>query len=531
MIDQAPIPPITAASAGVVKQAYGAGDYSRAAALITMLRLHWFIRSRWVFLGIAVIALLLERMYYPHAPRPLAGLVLTLTALGLCNVGWMICSHFIFLRYQETATGGPHRPVEIFANAQVALDLLLLTFILRFTGGIESPLALFYLFHITTTALLLRPWQACLQSLWAMLLYAVLAIGELHGWIVPHYDFLPRYSAGLYENTRYASASILVVGGGIAGALFITLQIAKRMQKREDALKLANEALDRSQRAIHDLQARRSRFMQLAAHQLKSPLAAIQTMTELIRGAVIPPEAVVGTCEKIINRCRDGIAQVTELLTLARVQEADPRRHAHSIADVRHVLQKLFERYHPIACEKRIDFTCGMPSDGNIYVLVDQQDLADCVGNLIENAIKYTPKDGRISVVFTIEADPKKVQSERVLISVSDTGIGINPELLISNDGELGHAPVFDAFRRGNNAITAGIPGSGLGLSIVREVVEQAGGQIHVTTAPNQGSTFSVCFPARRGTTFPLSVRDTRAIEVNSRDCIVTDSETERSSQ
>ena len=512
MLENDKLSPITAVTAGVVKLAYGAGDYSRAAGLITMLRLHWFIRLRWVFWGVTIIALLAERLLYPDTPRPLIGLIVTLAALGVINVGWMVCSHFLFQRYQETATGGPNRPVELFANAQVAVDLFLLTCILRFTGGAESPLTLFYLFHITTTALLLRRWQARIQSFWALLLYAGLALGEWSGWITPHHSFLPQYPDELYNKPEYILAAVLVLAGGIAGALFITHQIAVRMQKREEALRQANEALQQSQRAIRDLQARRSRFMQLAAHQLKSPLAVIQTLTELIRGEVVPPEAVPGTCDKIIHRCRDGIAQVTELLTLARVQEADPKRHAHSAADMRHVVGKLVERYRPLAEEKKIEFTHEIPSTGELYVLVDQQDLADCLGNLIENALKYTPEAGRVRV--EISAEPSMSHAERVIFTVTDTGIGINPELLVSNDGESGTAPVFDAFRRGNNAITAGIPGTGLGLSIVREIVEQAGGKIRVSSIPNEGSTFIATFPTRRGTPKGMTVRDTRACEV-----------------
>ena len=506
------ITPITAATSEVVKDAYGAGDYSRAAALITMLRLHWFIRLRWVFWGITIIALILERQIYPDVPRPLTGLIVVLAAMGILNVFWMIGSHFLFQRYQETATGGPHRPVELFANAQVAFDLLLLTAILRYTGGVENPMALFYLFHITTTALLLRPWHARLQSLWAMLLYVFLAVGEWSGRLSPHYDFLPQYPVDLYHRTRYVLAAIMVVAGGIGGALYITLQIAVRMQKREHALRLANEALEKSERAIRDLQARRSRFMQLAAHQLKTPLAAIQTLTELIRGEVVPPPAVIGTCDKIIQRCRDGIAQVTELLTLARVQEADPRRHANSAADVRHVVQKLHERFMPIAEEKQIAFSCEIPSDGDLFAQVDQQDLGDCLGNLIENALKYTPGAGRVRV--EIGASPNPDNPEQVIFTVSDTGIGINPELLNSPSGETENAPVFDAFRRGNNAITAGIPGTGLGLSIVREIVEQAGGRIRVTSIPNEGSTFSASFPIHHGAAAETPRRDTRACEV-----------------
>jgi len=484
--------------ASVVNAAFGAGDHSRAAALLTMMRLHWFIRLRWAFLMVALAVLMIERLTFPDLQRPLLGLLIVLAVLGLVNLGWVALSHFAFRRFREEAAAGPRRYVELFANAQVAVDLLLLTCILRFTGGAENPMAIFYLFHMAITALLLQRWQAILQGVWALLLYAALVIGEWRAWLTPHYGFLPQCPANLHTEPGFVLVSLVVVGCGIFGTLYFTLQIARRLREREQALRDANEALQKSQIAIHDLQQRRSRFMQTAAHQLKSPLAAIQTLTELIRGNIIPPEAIRGTCDKIVQRCREGIGQVAELLALARVQEADPRRHERSEADARAVVSSLCERFRVVAQEKQVELTCRMPETGELRISIDPQDLSDCAGNLIDNAIRYTPGPG--SVTVTVSTEIAGGGPEEVSITVTDTGIGISPEILISKDGIPAHAPVFDAFRRGNNALTAGIPGTGLGLSIVREIVEQAGGRIDVTSSPNEGSTFTLIFPTRRAT-------------------------------
>lgn len=484
--------------ASVVNAAFGAGDHSRGAALMTMMRLHWFIRLRWAFLVVALVVLMIERLALPDLQRPLLGLIVVLAALGLVNFGWVALSHFVFRRFREEAADGPQRYVELFANAQVAVDLLLLTCILRFTGGAENPMAIFYLFHMAIVALLLQRWQAILNGIWALTLYAALAIGEWREWLAPHYEFLPQCPANLHTEPEFVFVSLVVVGCGIFGTLYFTLQIARRLQEREQALRDANEALQGSQIAIQDLQQRRSRFMQTAAHQLKSPLAAIQTLTELIRGNIIPPEAIRGTCDKIVQRCREGIGQVAELLALARVQEADPRRHERSEADVRAVVSSLCERFGVVATEKQVELTCHMPETGELLINIDPQDLSDCAGNLIDNAIRYTPGPG--SVTVTVSTETPASGPAKVSIAVTDTGIGISPEILISKDGNPAHAPVFDAFRRGNNALTAGIPGTGLGLSIVREIVEQAEGRIRASSSPNKGSTFTLTFPTRRAT-------------------------------
>jgi len=469
----------------------------RGALLAVMFRLRWFIRLRWGFVVVTTALLALEHVVWSDVRRP-AALVGLLVALAAVNLVWMLVSRALFESPRRIAVpadaGVPH--LAGFANAQVAVDLLLLTGILRYTGGVENPFAVFYLFHMAIVALVLVRWQAILQAAWALALYASLAIGEWQQWIVPHFDFLPWCPLGIYARPGYVLTALTAVASGIVGALYFNSWIGKHFRSQEGDLHRANAALQKAQLAIQDLQRRRSRFMQTAAHQLKSPLAVIQTLTDLIRSKVIPSDAVAGTCDKIIRRCQDGIAQVTELLTLARVQEADPARHRQSQTDVREVVAELCRRFRPLAEGKQIELVEWTPPAGDLYVSVDAHDLRDCLGNLIENAIKYTPGPGRVRIMVTAKEEAGRIES--IGIHVSDTGIGIDASLLQSADGDTGHEPIFDAFRRGANVITAVIPGTGLGLSIVREVVEQAGGRIRLESEEGQGTAFIVELPLNR---------------------------------
>jgi signal transduction histidine kinase len=484
----------------------------RSSELAIMLRLHWFIRLRWVFLAASVAVLMVERFVTPAATRPVE-LAVLLALLGVVNIIWTLWSKWLFERYQSTGAAlcGRICQIQLHANCQVAVDLLLLTGILRYTGGVESPLALFYLFHMAIVALILRPWQALLQGAWAATLYGGLAIGQYVGLFAPYSAFLPARPGPLHTDAVGVAVMVGVVACGVFGTLYFTLNIAQRLHMRELQLKRANAALQQSQQAIQDLQRRRSRFMQTAAHQLKSPLAVIQTLTDLIRTNIVPPEAIPGTCEKIVRRCRDGIQQVGELLTLARVQEADPTRYRSAEADVVAVIRDLFQRYRPIAENEQIDLVCRVPDGVRLAVSVDAQDLRDCIGNLIENAIKYTHGPGNVWISVIPKRKGERLES--VAISVTDTGIGVDPKLLRVDEDAPDHQPIFEAFRRGQNVIAASIAGSGLGLSIVREVVEQAGGHIHVASSPGRGSSFTVTLPAR-GTTGSFSTRSTRISQI-----------------
>ena len=488
-------------------------DNPRAVALVNLLRLHWFIRLRWLFFITAIALLAFEHFLLPDVVRPVE-LAALLVALGLANLAWTPISFYLFRDVQENVALIAARlpQLVLFTHAQVGVDLLLLTGILRYTGGAENPLAIFYLFHTAIVALVLKRWQAILQGAWALLLYAVMVVGEWQHWLTPHYGLLPGYATQNYADPRYVLSVLAVVALGVLGVLYFTLQIVNRLERRERDLQRTNVALQRSQQAIQDLQKRRSRFMQTAAHQLKTPLAVISTLGQLISTETAPREAIPGICEKIIRRCQEGITQVRELLTLARVQKTDPGRHRDSETDARAVVAELCNRFRPLAENKRISLLCRMPRKGRLTVRVDPQDLKDCIGNLIENAIKYTPAGGSVRV--TVSPKLPRQTREVVVINVTDTGMGIDPALLRPADGEVGHEAVFDSFRRGGNVTAAGIPGTGLGLSIVREVVEQVGGRIRVTSRPKQGSSFAVTFPAGIVRPDRLEVRSTQVSEI-----------------
>jgi signal transduction histidine kinase len=503
----------------------------RSAALVSLHQDHWFIRLRWAFVAVALAFLGLERFVTPSAVRP-TPLVVPILLLAIVNLVWMGIEDFL-LRQFRRADADDSRTIRLtvmFSNAQVAVDLTLLTVILRYTGGVENPMALFYLFHMSIGALLLRPSHAIVQGLWAMVLYSGLALGEYVGWIAPHRDFLPQFpSPGLYARGEYIAAMLVVMACGVFATLYFTLHITGRLMRREQELARAHRALTRSEAAIFDLQQRRARLLQIAAHQLKGPLACIDTLVSLIEERIVPEEAVPHTYARIRERCRDGIQQVTELLTLARVQNADPLRHRRASADVARTVREICRQYLPLAAAKGIELKHELPENADVSALIDPTDLADCLGNLVDNAIKYTTGPGHVSVTVSTAslglaeptsaagAEPERPDGEppwprgHVAITVTDTGMGLDPGTLRELADAQARSSIFDTFRRGNNALAAGISGTGIGLGIVREAVEQCGGRIYVQSRQGQGSSFTVTIPTRAPGVDEPAIRDTRA--------------------
>lgn len=207
------------------------------------------------------------------------------------------------------------------------------------------------------------------------------------------------------------------------------------------------------------------RFIADAAHELRSPMTALSLQAERLADAEMSDNAHqrLSTLRKGIER---GRALLDQLLSLARAQSAAaaPR---HEVP-VRQVFRNVLESLMPLADAKGIDI--GVDSELDAKVLVDEADLFAIVKNLVDNAIRYTPRGGKIDL--TVQA-----AGQRVILQVSDSGPGIAPEE---------RHRVFDPFHRipGNDEI-----GSGLGLSIVRTIADRIGAEIVLDYADGRNRT------------------------------------------
>ncbi len=451
--------------------------------------LRWLISLRWLFVAAAVTALLCERSMRSGTAeaRPMA-LWLVVFALAGVNLGWTVLVRWISREPPLIWRGG----WRLLPDAQIAVDLLGLTLILRYAGGVDSPLAIFYVFHMAISALLLPQWRAIAEGAWAALLFAGMAAGDGFGWLQPRFPFdllSPRPES--HDQAGHLVAMVAIATCGIIGTLYFTLHIAGWLRARERELAETNAALRRSQQAVAGLHARRARFMQTAAHQLKGPLATIQTLAGIVRDGLPVGSAEASTCDRIVRRCREAIHQVDELLTLARVRDADPARHRGAVADVAEVVRSVCRSYEAVAHAGRVELKFEAGPDRNLRARVQATDLRDCVANVVENAIKYTRPEGWVSV--RVEPGGTGKPGEWVAVQVTDSGMGMEPAEIEALTGPRGSD--FDDFRRGSNAVAAGISGTGLGLTIVREVLEKCGGRMSVSSQPGRGTGFTLLLP------------------------------------
>ena len=230
---------------------------------------------------------------------------------------------------------------------------------------------------------------------------------------------------------------------------------------------------------LKEINQRKSDFVSMVAHEIRSPMNSVMAQIKVIQdglaGDVTQKQSeILGRASEKINGL---VALSSELLNMAS-REAGLVALEKTECDMAEVLKDQVDFHQPKAQAKGIQLKLDLLPDLPL-VLANKQNMEEVLSNLIANAINYTPGKGKI----TVSARPKK---HHLCISVSDTGIGIAEE-------ELGR--IFDRFYRVKNEKTRYIIGTGLGLPIVKSIVEAHDGMIQVESKPDHGSTFVVYIP------------------------------------
>lgn len=426
----------------------------------------WFVRMRWVAIVFLLVTLAGTR-WALGIPLALAPLLAIAAGLTIYNVLF-----YLYLPVLDAASENGHRQARRFANVQVLADLACVTALLHFSGGVENAMSAFYLFHIIIASVMLPKGQSYVQAVVAFSLFSALVCLEYWG-VLPHHP-LPGYSlAPHYRNWRFVFGHLAVLGLTLTLAAFFTSALAERLRERQAALAATSSRLGA-------LEARKSRFMRVAAHQLREPISAIKS------ALAVALECREHTDEKdweeMIRRAENHASMTLDLLgdLLALSRLRDARDDGDVVEPVcgDDILQYAVDSYR-LRAQRRGQHLALRAEAGDALVLAAPEKLRDLFTNLLSNAVKYTPAGG------TIRAS-SCANSSHVVFEVADSGIGIP----LADRGRL-----CEEFFRGSNAREFTEEGTGLGLSIANEIVERAGGSLACDSEPGRGTQFTVTLP------------------------------------
>lgn len=242
----------------------------------------------------------------------------------------------------------------------------------------------------------------------------------------------------------------------------------------------------RAKRLAEEKRQARYQLLSVLFHELKSPLAAVEGYLDVLREGFLPPgSAQYG---EVLERSRarlEGMRRlVVDLLDLTRLESGQRKREPVEL-DAKDVVLRAVETALPAAAARGIEIVVDAPEAAPL--VADPGELEIVLNNLLSNAVKYNREGGRVDVTLSRSADG-------VRLAVADTGIGMTTQ-------EVGR--LFGEFVRIRNDRTRDIPGSGLGLSIVKKIVELAGGEVSVQSEPGKGTTFTVRLPSEVRTSSP----------------------------
>jgi two-component system, OmpR family, phosphate regulon sensor histidine kinase PhoR len=234
---------------------------------------------------------------------------------------------------------------------------------------------------------------------------------------------------------------------------------------------------------LEKLERVRKDFVINVSHELRTPLASIQGYTETLMDGAIEDGDNNMRFLGIIRHNAERLATLTaDLLTLSRI-ELKTQEFRFAAYDINGLLLDIVDSMRPIADRKRISLDLH-PSPDSTEVFCDSQAIYQILSNLLDNAIKYTPEGGTITVGSRPFTDPAGVH--RVEVFVRDTGAGIPPEDL---------PRLFERFYRVDKARSRELGGTGLGLAIVKHLVKAHAGEVRVESELGKGSTFLFTLP------------------------------------
>ena len=266
------------------------------------------------------------------------------------------------------------------------------------------------------------------------------------------------------------------------------------------------EALSRQQRQLEDADRQKNEFLAMLAHELRNPLAPIRNAGELLARTVSPDPQTASVLATVERQVRHLTRLVDDLLDISRITRGRIELRRRPVR-LEQVVAEAVEQGDPLI--RQHEHRVTLVSTPTLVVDGDSDRLVQCVANLITNAAKYSPPKSEIRIETRAEAG-------QAVIRVSDDGVGIAPEL---------RANVFELFVQGARTLDRAQGGLGIGLTIVKRLVEMHGGSIAVSSAGvGQGSSFEIRLPLAQEAR-PAAPKSTPPVGRSRRVVVVDDNE------
>ena len=435
-------------------------------------RAFWLIRLRWMaVLGLCITTFVADKVLsIGVCPTPIY-----IIAGGLALYNMIALLLLDRVKKNHVHDGFPRLTIRKIINVQISTDLLVLTLLFHFSGGIENPFVIYYVFHMIIASILLSVWESYLQATFASGLLFLLVLLEYRG-IIPHHCLDGFVASDQHNYAPFVLGKVAVVSSALYLVVFMASSIATRLRRQEQGYWQANQLLEQKDRI-------KDEYVERVTHDIKGHLAAIKSSLDVVAkgfaGSLEPKQQEF--IDRAVNRTGVLAAFVRQLLKLTQMRLSNSVQFEEFSLDA--VVKSAIEGARVRAADKQIQLESQI--QGQFFgVSGDPLSVEEMMTNLMLNAIKYSP-EGTSVIVKVAE------ETEQISVLIKDDGIGIPEDEL---------PRIFDEFYRASNARAVERDGTGLGLSIARQIVQHHGGQIWADSQLGQGTTVGFTLSKSCGT-------------------------------
>lgn len=341
---------------------------------------------------------------------------------------------------------------------QIISDFTALFLLVHFTGGIETPLYMLFVFHMIIGSLILP--GSIIYSVGAVvvLIFGGIVFAEFYR-IIPHHTIQGFLNTQLFDDFNYVISIFAIFSFTVFVSIYLANGIARQLYKIEQDLVESIEKLNAAEME-------KQRYIVGIVHEIKTPLTAVHSYLNLILQKFLGPlnAKVEEKLERASARSEEAISLINDVIKISRFKLFD--QFVKEEFSVSEMIDELSEKHSSIAEAKKIILAFNDLRKTDVNLSGDKLLMTLGISNLIGNAIKYVDTGGIIEV--NVEED-----DGNLIIAICDNGIGI-PE----NEQEK----IFKEFYRSTNISKEKHEGAGIGLSIVKQIIERHGGKISVAS-------------------------------------------------
>ena len=408
----------------------------------------------------AVIMLTVLSSVFSVMPNLHGGIHLDTTYLWIVTCSILVYN-IVFHIYQKNNkhNGNKNQNVSelIFSLTQIIADLISLLIFIYFTGGVETPLYAFFIFHIIIGSLFLSRFLINSVVTGVLLISIIGAYLEYSG-LIPHHSITGLHQYELHKNSYFLFAFFSFFGLVMYLSVYLASSIAKELYSRESELLSAYKQLEQAEE-------NKMKYVISVVHDLKTPIAAATTYINMMLEGTIGEisEAMSKPLNRSKIRLDNAISTINNILYISQLK-LQPETEDLEIIDLNLLFSDIYNEFKDLIQNKNIDFKIKNELNGIGQFKAEPKLLKFALANLISNSYKYTEDGGKIIVSLTKTLNDIK-------ISVADNGIGI-PE------NEIGK--IMTDFYRSSISKKKNIEGTGLGMSIVNQIIQRYKGEIVV---------------------------------------------------